>query len=248
MARETQQIGICPQLILVAMFLFPVSLMAQSADTEYQMDFGASVGTSFYLGDANGTPYAHMGAMGGLIVRRIFNPRMALKGNLSFGHISGTSEDYFIPTDPWSQSSAGGLPTQVSFSRNLMDIGVQFEMNFWGFGMGTGYKETSRITPYMLGGVGCTTAFGGAGTRLAMNLPVGLGVKYKVSPRLNVGLEWTIRFTTTDELDVPSDEHAQLKYPYGIKSSGFKNKDCYCFTMAFVTYDMCPKRRKCNNE
>ena len=92
-----------------------------------------------------------------------------------------------------------------------------------------------------------TLAMGGVGTDVALNIPVGLGVKYKVKPRVNIGLEWTFRFTTTDRLDVSHIDKQQLDQPYNIQTFGFMNKDLYSFLMFFVTYDMCPKLRKCNN-
>ena len=147
----------------------------------------------------------------------------------------------------YSMTPEGGVPTKVDFSRNVLDLGVQFELNFWGFGTGVGYKGYSRITPYILVGAGLTIGMGGgAGTCAGMNIPVGLGVKYKLKPRVNIGFEWTMRFSTTDKLDA-TPEGTQLKDPYGIKSGFLKNKDTYSFAMFFITYDMFPKRRKCNN-
>ena len=87
---------------------------------------------------------------------------------------------------------------------------------------------------------------GGASSCAALCLPIGIGVKYKVRKRLNLGLEWTMRFTTSDELDATA-EGTQLSAPYGIESSGLKNKDCYSFLMLSVTYDISPKLRRCNN-
>jgi opacity protein-like surface antigen len=231
---------------LFLLCFLPAGLKAE--ELEYKMDMGAGLGTCFYLGDGNSTPYANMGFMGGIMARRIFNPRMALKANVAMGHISGTN-DGFIPLDPLSGSLEGGVPTKVNFSRNVLDVGVQFELNFWGFGMGSGYKELKRITPYALAGVGLTVGMGGGSSACgALCLPVGVGVKYKLKPRLNVGFEWTMRFTTSDRLDASHDSSVtQLAHPYGIKSVGLKNKDCYNFTMVYLTYEMCPKLRKCNN-
>ena len=87
---------------------------------------------------------------------------------------------------------------------------------------------------------------GGAGACGGLNIPVGIGVKYKLKPRVNLGFEWTMRFSSTDKLDATPDG-TQLKDPYGVKSSMFKNKDSYSFAMFFITYDMFPKYRKCNN-
>ena len=128
-----------------------------------------------------------------------------------------------------------------------MDIGAQFEINFLAYGMGAGYKKLSRITPYALVGFGLTIGMGGgAPAKGGINFPVGLGVKYKVKPRLNLGLEWAMHFSTTDGLDI-TREQRQLSDPYGIESGFMKNKDSYSFLMFFVTYDIFPKYRKCNN-
>lgn len=229
-------------------FLLLGTLTSRAEDLEYELELGGCLGTSFYLGDVNSTPFAHMSGMGGVVARRVFNPRMALKGNLAVAHLSGNSDGYFIPADPNSGTATGGEAVNVKFKRNVIDLGAQFEMNFWGYGLGHSYKNHSRITPYALAGMGFTLAPGGAETAFALNLPVGVGVKYKVKPRLNIGLEWTMRFTTSDALDAGSKEMSQLIHPYGIKSVGLKNKDCYSFTMVFVTYDLCPKYRKCNND
>ena len=96
------------------------------------MDIGAGLGGCFYIGDANSAPFANLSAMGAITARRILNARMAVKANLAFGHIYGTT-DGFIPTDAYNGMPEGGIPTQIKFSRNVMDLGVQFELNFWGF-------------------------------------------------------------------------------------------------------------------
>ena len=131
------------------------------------------------------------------------------------------------------------------FKRNVIDFGAQFEFNFWGYGIGRGYEGYSRITPYMLIGAGLTLAPKPVQTDAGFNIPVGVGVKFKVRPRLNIGFEWSMRFTTTDRLDVSNMDGVILHDPYGVKSGGFKNKDCYSFTMLSVTYDLFPKCVNC---
>lgn len=244
MARKTQQTGF--RTAVTACLLLLLSALNAQEELEYRMEVGGGAGVGFYLGDANSAPFANLSGMGGVMMRRILNPRMAVKANLLMGHVRGNSEGVFIPTDPNSQTPEGGIPTTVKFSRKLVDVGAQFEMNFWGYGQGGGYKGNSPITPYALAGIGFTLVPGAPGTRLALNLPIGVGVKYKLRPRLNVGFEWSVRFSTTDELDAAKG-HQQLTHPYGIKSIGLKNKDCYSFTMVFLTYDISPKYRKCNN-
>ena len=226
--------------------LLSLTSWLRAQDLEYKMELGGALGTSAYLGDVSSSPFKHMSLMGGVLARRNFNQRMVLKGNLAMGHISGSSKGYFIPTDAGNLDAAGGERIEVDFKRNLLDLGAQFEFSFWGYGRGASYKGLSPITPYLTAGLGLTLAFGGGSVNAALNTPVGVGLKYKVKPRINIGAEWTVRFTTSDRLDV-TRQSSQLKDPYGVPSSGFKNKDCYSFLMFFVTYDLCPKYRKCNN-
>ena len=219
---------------------------AQDDDT-YQMEMGGALGLDFYMGDANKTPFRHSSVMGGFIVRRMFNPRMALKGDLTMGHLTGNTKGRYIPQIAGILTPAGGVPVSFNFKRNVIDLGAQFEFNFWGFGMKESFSENSRITPYALAGAGLTLVTGGGGgTKLGLNLPVGLGVKYKLKKRVNLGAEWTFRFTTTDALDTAKG-WKQLNQPYAIKSSGLKNKDCYSYLMFFVTYEMLPKCKTCHN-
>ena len=225
---------------LAAAFLLLVSVcMVSAQELEYKMELGALAGGSFYMGDANfTTPFKNTAPMGGLLARYNFNPRMVVKGDLAVGRIKGSTEG--ISNDFPGEGHS-------TFSRNVYELGAQFEYSFFAYGMGAGYKDSRRFTPYVLGGVGLTYAPKPANHVVAMNLPLGLGVKYKLAPRINCGAEWSKRFTTSDRLEVTATEGLVLDDPYGIEGKGLKNKDCYSWLMVYVSYDMFPKYRKCNN-
>ena len=223
-------------------FVLLISFISQSfgqGEVEYKMELGGMLGGCFYMGDANYTvPFKNLGIAGGAVARYIFNPRMAIKADLAVGRISGNTQD-FKNVYPEQQ--------QTSFKRCVYDLGAQFEYNFFGYGNGQGYKGSKRFTPYVLGGFGFTFAPAPAKGVFTVNFPIGIGVKYKIAKRLNIGCEFTMRFSLSDQLDVTNKDGLQLEDPYGIKSGGFKNKDSYSFTMIFLTYDLFPKYRKCNN-
>lgn len=226
-------------LIIFILLFISKSLLANAQEQEYKMEFGGMLGGSFYMGDANATtPFKHTQMAGGIIARYIVNPHIALKANLAMGRICGNTDEF-----------KNKYPTsgQASFHRNLFDLGAQFECNFLGYGSGEGYKASHRFTPYILGGLGFTFAPAPAESVFTLNIPVGLGVKYKIANRLNVGCEFTMRFSMSDKLDVTNKDGLQLNDPYQIKGSGIKNKDSYSFTTVFVTYDLFPKYRRCNN-
>ena len=225
---------------LVAVFLLLLSVCTVSAqELEYNMELGGMMGGSFYMGDANNTAlFKDVAMMGGVLARYNINPRMAVKGDLAMGRIKGATAGL-----------ANKFPEgeNAVFSRNVFDFGAQFEYNFFAYGTGAGYKGSRRLAPYVQAGVGITYAPKPANHVFGMNLPVGIGVKYKLADRLNVGTEWSMRFTTSDRLDVTSATGLQLDDPYGIAGKGLKNKDCYSWLMLYVSYDMFPKYRKCNN-
>lgn len=230
--------------------LIPVlSAHAQDGELlEYQQEIGGGVGLMSYIGDAGGGLLKSPGVMGTLIWRRNLNSRMVVHTDVGFGKIRGNSHGHFFPTDPHSHTPEGGqMAPDIRFNRSLVTVGAQFEFNFLGYGMGAGYKGLHRWTPYLLAGAGATMATGGGGSAAgALHIPLGFGFRYKLRQRLNIGLEWSFNFTTSDRLDDSADP-VKLVDPYGIKSGMFKNKDCFTRTFLFLTYDISPKYRKCNN-
>jgi hypothetical protein len=149
-----------------------------------------------------------------------------MKGNLSGGGIKG------------SIAPNNGFPQSYNFSRTVYDLSVQMESNFWGYGIGQEYLNYKRLTPYIAGGLGFTYA-GGSNSVFTMNIPVGMGVKYKLRPRWNVGLELTAHFSLSDKLD-------RIEDPYHIQSGFLKNKDSYFRTAVSITYDLMPACVNCN--
>lgn len=222
---------------VLGMLLALAPSLVHAQDEEYTWELGASVGGSFYMGDANfSKPFKDTGAAGGLMARRLLNPHMAIKANLTAGRISGDTRDFdnAYPDGAWT-----------SFRRTVFDLGAQFEYNFLGYGTNA-YRGDRRFTPYILGGAGLTLATRGSNT-FTVNFPVGAGIKYKVASRVNIGCELTMRFTLSDCLDMEHESGLQLNDPYQIKGKGLKNKDSYACVLFFLTYDLFPKCKECNN-
>ena len=226
------------KLLIIIMLACNMQALVAQEVLEYRWDIGGGTGLCYYLGDVNSTPFSGSNIMAAFTLRRNFNPRMALKTNLAYGRYGGTSKGYYLPEAPGSTQQS----TDLEFGGNIIDLGAQFELNFWGYGMGPGYKKLSRITPYAVLGIGATVGITDTNTSFGLNFPIGVGVKYKVKPRLNLIFEWTHRFATIDKLD-----GAQLSDPYNIESAVMKNKDTYSFFMFTLTYDISPKFRLCNN-
>ncbi|MBR2318408.1 MAG: outer membrane beta-barrel protein [Bacteroidaceae bacterium] len=224
--------------VLVGAIMLCLAGSVRADGLEYRYEVGAMVGVSSYYGDANyHIPFKNIKMMGGALWRYNINPRMAVKADFAVAGISGNTAEFD------NKFPGGG----VEFSRTLYELGAQFEYNFLAYGDGSGYKNTHRVVPYIFVGVGLTFAPKPLQHVFTANVPVGLGVKYKVVPRLNIGCEMSFRFTASDKLDVTGSTASLLDDPYGIKSGWLKNKDNYSFLSLFVTYDLSPKYRKCNN-
>ena len=224
--------------VLLGTMMLCFAAVVRADGLEYRYEVGVMAGAGSYYGDANYTsPLNNFGMMGGALFRYNINPRMAVKADFAVARISGT-------TVGGDNTFPGG---DAGFARMLYELGAQYECHFLAYGDGSGYKRTHRLSPYIFAGAGLTFVPEPADNVFTMNLPVGVGVKYKIAPRINLGCELSFRFTLSDDLDVTKETAPILNDPYGIKSKGFKNKDSYSFLSLSVTYDLSPKYRKCNN-
>ena len=218
-------------LLLVAL---PYGAMAQE-DPLYRMEAGGTLGLVTYLGDFNGGIFRGAQPMGGLVLRRVINPYMDLRLAGFAGKIKGSSQN----NDTYYPAYAA---TPYHFNRRLVDVSVAYEYNFWPYGTGRDYRGAQPLTPYIVGGLGLTHVSGGEKNVATANLFLGVGVKYKLADRLNLGLEWAMHFAMSDKLDGVAD-------PYTVGSVGmFKNKDGYSAISLSLTYSFMPKCRTCNKD
>ncbi|MBD9300123.1 MAG: DUF6089 family protein [Prevotella sp.] len=224
------------KLLLMLMVLLPAARMSAQDDPQYRMEIGAGVGTVSYEGDFNGNVLKNMQPMFSALWRYNFDPYKDLRLSATYGKLKGSSKD----VDTYYPDYA---TEEYSFNRNLLDVSLVFEYNFWPYGTGRDYRGAKRLTPYIYGGIGATSASGGGSKSVfTANVPIGLGVKYKLNERMNLGLDWGIHFSLSDELD-------GVKDPYQVKSSGmFKNTDCYSMLQLTLTYSFKAKCRTCNKE
>ena len=223
------------KLLLIAITAL-ATLGAHAQDEyEYRMEIGVGGGLVNYLGDFNGSIVSNMQPSASLILRRVFNPYMGLKLDFAYGKLKGSSAD----VKTWYPELADN---PIDFNSTLMDLSLSFEYNFWPYGTGREYRGAKRLTPFVFLGIGGTYAKTGDESVFTANVPIGVGVKYKLGRRLNLGLEWAAHFSLSDKLDGVAD-------PYGIESSGlFKNTDCYSMLKLTITYSFMPKCKICNKD
>lgn len=220
---------------LLALLLATALPASAQSDYEYRMEIGAGIGLVAYEGDFNGSITHGMQPMASAVVRRTFNPYMALRFAAAYGKLKGSSKNVKTYMPEY-------VDTPYEFANSLVDVSATYEYNFWPYGTGHDYRGAQRLTPFIFAGLGATYASGSGNNVFTANVPLGLGVKYKVATRLNLGIEWAMHFSMNDNLD-------GVKDPYGIQSTGmFKNTDCYSMLQLTLTYSLMPKCRTCHND
>lgn len=231
----------------LVMLLASIAMVHAQDDVEYRMEIGAGVGATAYEGDFNGNIFKNMQPAGAVVYRAILNPYMAVRATGMYTQLKGDA------------ASAGTVfPDEelmvYSFKNTVIDVSVTYEYNFLPYGTGKDYRGAKRLTPFISLGIGMTYAnckngtwdyssyslHSGTKSAVTANVPLGVGVKYKVASRLNLSLDWQMHFSFSDQLD-------GVKDPYGIASSGaFKNTDCFSTLMLSLTYSFSPKCRTCH--
>ena len=222
--------------LIIATLCMLATLGANAQDEyEYKMEIGVGAGMTSYEGDFNGSIVKNMQPSASFILRRVLNPYMALKLDFTYAKLKGSSAD----VETWYPELADN---PIEFSNPVMDLGLTYEYNFWPYGTGREYRGAKRLTPFVFLGIGATYAKAGDESVFTANVPIGLGVKYKIGKRLNLGLEWGMHFSLSDKLDGVED-------PYTIESSGlFKNTDCYSMLKLTLTYSFMAKCKICNKD
>lgn len=218
---------------IAAFLMISITRTEAFAQEDYRFDFGAGVGMTGYLGDANtANLYQSPGWDMQLFLRYIINPRLGLKTNFYVGGLNGNSEHM-----------ANVFPDGMNykFSTTFYELGELFEFNFFEYGMGESYRKLKRITPYITAGLSATMWTVDKSIYAGLTIPLGIGAKFKVNERLNLGLEFLMKKVFSDRLD-----GVALEDPYTIKSAFAKNTDWYSTLTLTISYEFSKRCAVCN--
>lgn len=223
------------RLIITALLLTAASLGSAGQSTPYKFDIGAGLGMSGYIGEANRSSLMkHPGFVGELSFRYLPDVRWAFRGTLSLLTLSGSTADMddVLP-------STG--PESYDFKSTVYDLGGRVEFNFFSYGIGETYKRLRRWSPYLTLGVGVSLSSSGGETSVAPSLPMGLGVKFKVSPRVNLAAEFTMTKVFGDKVDGPLLNDLNM-----IKTAFYKNTDWYLRLTIGISYEFGRRCETCH--
>lgn len=228
--KKMRIFGTSTLVVVLAMLFAPIT---NAQEAKYKFDIGAGLGLSGYLGDANrSNPFKKTGFEAQADMRYIGDSRWAVRGVLSTLSLSGTTE-----------GNGNVLPGGqiLDFKSQVYELSVRGEFNFFAYGIGETYKRLRRWTPYLTFGVGIAMASTGGNTYASPTVPMGMGLKFKLRPRLNLGVEWTMTKAFNDHFD--SKELADVNM---IKIKFYKNTDWYSRLTIGISYEFGERCETCH--
>ena len=172
------------------LFIAILCLCFNSYGQKKDFDFGILLGTMQYNGDVNmrSPYYSPQPAFGG-IFRKNFNPHYSLRLGATFGNLAANDEDF-----------DNGYQSKRAFffdDTKIMEASAMLEFNFFEV---TNNKKEKNFSPFVVFGIGALY-LENIKWYEAFNIAQGLGLKYKLLPRLELRGEWVFRKTFTDKLD-----------------------------------------------
>jgi hypothetical protein len=246
-----QKINPIPVIIFFTFFCFSsLPLHAQKGKGSGKYELGMNLGTLIYQGDLTPSDlgsYRTMKPVIGIYGSRILSEAFSVRLNLAFGRLKGDESKYSEPdyrqqrnfafTSPVTEVSGLLVWNVLGLKQNAVGI-VNFTPYVFA---GAGYsfikvkRDFSRFNASHFGSTsevatGLDEDIAVAPPRGIPVIPVGIGVRYGISPKLSFTLESTYRHTFTDYLDGFSRAaNPDLKDSYHSHTVGlvfsFGNKD-----------------------
>lgn len=231
---------------LLAVLTLHSAARAQMESVTQEGEIGVSIGGAHYFGDLNTSAKVNRAKFAfGVFFRKQFGNYIAVRVGGQFAQL-GYADKYYSDNEFQRRRN-------LSFNSNVWELALQGDFNFFKFVPGS-YDH--RFTPYVTIGASIfsydpyaylggqkyflrplgTEGQGSAAypdrkpySSMAFAIPFGVGVKYSLNERINVGFEVLHRFTNTDYLDgvsttyVGADKFPPL--PDGTSTPGFLLQD-----------------------
>jgi len=194
-------------------------------------EIGAFLGGTNYIGDIGKTTYVNPNELAyGVLYKWNRSTRHSWRASYIQGKITGNDSESEAP----NRNLRG-----YRFENTVKELTVGLEFNFFEFNL---HELKQQVTPYVFGGLSLTQYEGlffknGQPTSDANHgtatLPMIVGVKSNISPRLILGLEVGARYTFADDLDGSNPTNKSISQ---LKFGNLNSNDWYMFTGFTITY------------
>ena len=225
----------------VKFFFVLVFFLSQSYCQKNEL--GIFIGGSNYVGDVGPTTFINPNdIIGGLLYKKNFNNRFALRGSISYGNL--------YSSDLLPGSSDNRIIRRYGFENKFADFNIGFEFNFKEFDIEDGSKQNTFYIHsglsyfinkfnkhnYLLALASPTSTPSPLPDVNDFSLPISLGLKFKpLEKRFTFGFEISANYSFTDDLD-GSDEVIENSNPSLGPFGGNLSNDWYFFTVFKITY------------
>lgn len=191
-------------------------------------EVGFFAGGSNFIGDVGRTNYIYPNKFsGGVVYKYNLNPRIAIRGNYNYIPISGDNAE--------RSSVLNDIVKGRKFSNTLHEIAAGIEFNFFEYDINN-YRKAH--TPYILTQFSAfrhkiVEAINNNATvfkdKTSYAIPIGIGLKGKLSDNLAYAIEGRIMYSFADDLDYTTSEIPRLDF-------GGNGNDWYAFTGFSIVY------------
>ena len=191
---------------------------------------GVFGGVCYYLGEVN--PRQHFynpGLSAGVLLKHNFTEHHCLRVSMLFGQLKGNDLDF---DNEYQQKRA------QNFETSLQEIHVGYEFSFLPYVIN---RYEKAHTPYIFAALGYSfilSSTTGTATN-HVNIPFGVGYKYRFSESVSISCEWGLRKTFTDKLDGVLNPGKDGSY------AKTHNNDWYSFVGVYATFRIFEQRFEC---
>lgn len=175
--------------IVILLLLLVCGGKVLAAERMFRCELGAAGGCGYYVGDA--TPHIFMDVREayGAYFRYRFDQRWALQVKGLSQRITGNCPD----------GTGFAVSDNGKWKNQLVCVDVMGEFNFFRFGPTTYDMQVKPVSPYL--GVGFGLALHSDFKKLSAYVPVALGVKWQIAPRVLMYAAWQHNLYMADNLE-----------------------------------------------
>ena len=242
---------------MVLAILMPVCVFAQENPYKfYHLEVGAQVGMGYYVGELAPHVFMAVGESYGAQARIKIDPRWALQVKGQRQRVINTVK---------KDNDYGIAPGRYQVP--MWHFDVVGEYNFFQLGLDEYNVHMRSVSPYIFLGFGMTAQSlyasrkdeyprlgKGTNSDFAMYIPLGIGLKWKISDRLQFQLAWQhqVYVLNGDGLEGiitgtkgKKKEDKLLNNSHGINGSNVMNNDVTSTLTAGIIFEFAAKKRKC---
>lgn len=175
--------------IVLLTLLLIVSGKGVAAERMFRCELGIAGGCGYYVGDATPHIFMNIRETYGAYFRYRFDQRWALQAKGLTQRIAGNNPD----------GTGFAAKGNGQWQNQLVNVDVMGEFNFFRFGPTTYDMRVKPISPYL--GLGLGMAIHSEFKQVSVYIPVTVGVKWQLAPRLLMYAAWQHNLYTTDNLE-----------------------------------------------